>query len=323
MRLLIITIAFITLLICACEMERVAPLTEQNKKMLALFDEEASVIGFVNYENIRESEIYDLFMQYMEDTPFDNPDYKEFVQATGFDFQKDMNRFYFAGYKGDPGKRVKGIFIASGNFDPDKIMEFVASEAENENHQLNSEDYGAFTVFSIEEEHLHFCFPDNKTLIGGSEALVKAGLDKFGQENILNSAVETDLKKVKYKDGAWIYMDANTFVDAIEDMAIKKRMPALKNIKIAQCSMNLTDHIVFEGIGVFSDDEHADMFEDVVEGAIATAKLSVSDDRDAVDVLNKIEVDEDGNELEVTFTMSKEEIELLLKKQKEQLEMIL
>jgi len=77
--------------------------------------------------------------------------------------------------------------------------------------------------------------------------------------------------------------------------------------------MEATDKLLFDGKGEFSDAQNAELFHDAIKGMIATVKISVSGDREAVDVFNKIKIDQDRNWVTGKFEMSKEDIEKLLK----------
>ena len=82
-------------------------------------------------------------------------------------------------------------------------------------------------------------------------------------------------------------------------------------------SIKFDEKLTFHGMSQFSDKEKAQLFHDALKGFIATAKLSMSKDRKAVDVLNKIQTDIKGKEIIIEFEMSKEDIDRLKKGNKQ------
>jgi hypothetical protein len=72
----------------------------------------------------------------------------------------------------------------------------------------------------------------------------------------------------------------------------------------------------FHALGQFEDAEKAGLFRDAMKGFVATAKLSMSEDRDAIDILNKIKIDTKKDEVVIQFKMSQEDIDKLKEKRK-------
>jgi hypothetical protein len=53
-------------------------------------------------------------------------DYKDFVEATGFDFEKDLDRVVIAAWpESVPGEHKKSVAVAEGRFDRQKIRDYV------------------------------------------------------------------------------------------------------------------------------------------------------------------------------------------------------
>ncbi len=109
------------LLLGACVQERVEPLTPDMQQQLALLPQEADLIGYINLQQIRESAVSKLFLDSAGMKMFHSDEFEEFKTATGFDFQKDTKSIYFAAGLDSNHKGMNGIFVATGNFDPEKI----------------------------------------------------------------------------------------------------------------------------------------------------------------------------------------------------------
>ncbi len=131
------------------------------------------------------------------------------------------------------------------------------------------------------------------------------------------------MEKMRYKNGVCLTMDAQAMIhdvmDEVNHWDEGRKLQALKSVEDLYFSMEATDEIRFEGKGKFSDAQNAELFHDAIKGMIATVKISVSGDRDAVDVFNKINIDHDGDWVTGNFKMSKEDIEKLMKTHPEEI----
>jgi hypothetical protein len=177
--------------------------------------------------------------------------------------------------------------------------------------------YKDHKLYTIDKNELTFCFADNKWLFAGVESLVKSSLDDFVADDMVDFDPEllTRINRIKYKKGMWFTLDAREMLQEISEKMAKhpegRRLSSIKSIQNFQVSTRLDDKIWFSATGNFSDEEKAELFHDALKGGIATLKLSVSEDRAAVDVLNKIEISADGSQVHLEFNMSKEDIEKL------------
>jgi hypothetical protein len=126
------------------------------------------------------------------------------------------------------------------------------------------------------------------------------------------------INSLKYKNDAWFTLNTEPMIGEMLDKMNKssegERLAGLKSVKNLNFSMKVNDELIFSGVGNFSDNEKAKLFHDALKGFVATAKLSLSEDRDAVDVLNKIDIDTRGDQVLVNFKMSKDDVEKLMEK---------
>jgi hypothetical protein len=90
---------------------------------------------------------------------------------------------------------------------------------------------------------------------------------------------------------------------------------SLESVEQVNISFRLTEQFRLDSYGNFADDEKAGLFYDALKGFVAAAKLSVSDDRSAVDILNKIKIEQDGRSVRMHFEMSQEEIRKMVDKE--------
>jgi hypothetical protein len=68
-----------------------------------------------------------------------------------------------------------------------------------------------------------------------------------------------------------------------------------------------------EGSGRFDNADNALLVRDAVKGALATLKLSFSGDRDAVDVVNKIDISTDQREVHMKAVFTRDDLQRIIK----------
>ncbi len=268
----------------------------------------AHMIGYVNLTKLKSSPLYELFGDDVEDQVMHNEEYQEFLEATGFDFEKNLAEIYFASTPTDDPDKQKGLFIASGEFNPDKIVAYI--QEKDEDKILLAESYKEYTLYYLEDENIYFCFQDEKTIVGGSGNLVKKALDNEVSEGKLK--LMPQIESLKYKSWAWMTVNTESVLNNFSDYGISESMPIVNSISSASMAIKLTDNLYFNGGCICSDGEKAELVKDAIKGGIAAVKLSVSEDRDTIDILNSIKVKTDNNRVITEGEMSKKEFENII-----------
>ena len=151
--------------------------------------------------------------------------------------------------------------------------------------------------------------------------MVKSWLDKFQsrkRNKLANQELVNRIRRLEYKTDAWLTLDFRPIMDTITaevgDDSWISQFEGLRSIQNLDFSMKVGQDLRFAGEGQFSDAENAELFHDAVKGALAAAKLSVSGDREAVDVLNKIKIKAKDNRVVVDFQINKADVEKLIAK---------
>ncbi len=294
--------------IVSCDIVERESLSVEMRDQLQKLPSDANLIGYINFARMKTSPFVDLFQDDIEDEMFQCEEYRDFLKSTGFDIEKDIHEVYFAAISPETSEGYGGIFIASGDFNPDKIIAYI-NEQDSEKEIL-TETYDQFTLYYLKEEKLSFCFKDDNTIIGGSQALVKKALLDENSETDL--VLMPQIKSMRYKSWAWVTMNTESILKKIQASGIAERMPIVKSIRSASMAIKLTDNLYFNGECLCSDNEKAGLLKDALKGAIAAAKLSVSYDRGTIDVLNSINVKTENNLLITNGEMSKSDIEKLI-----------
>jgi hypothetical protein len=298
-----------------CDTARKEPLSKSMVEELALLPESSAGIGHINIQNLRESPFYEMMQDDLSRSPFHSREYQKFMDATGLDLRRDIQEIYFSVSPKKEDEKVEFLAVIKGNFDPEKIMNYIAKEEVDK--EIMEEDYHGQPFYRLDKEQLAFTFLEKSRLILGKDEMVRGWLDEnsAGKKASLSAELEQQIKSLKYKSGAWFTLDtkmlAEIFSEEMDRHAEGRHLAALEALQDFNFSMKAEKELWFSGIGNFSDNEKAKLFNDALKGLIAAAKLSVSDDRQAVDVLNKIAIRVKGKSVLMDFKMDKEDVERL------------
>lgn len=300
-----------------CGLEKVEPFSSEMVEELALLPPTSTGVGYVNIVSLRESPFFSMLKERWENRHFHSDEYQDFMEATGLDLRKDINEIYLGFVSKEMKDKPSVLILINGIFNQDKIMNYLSQN--DEDHDIEKETVDNFILYTINKDEVAFSFVSDTRIVFGSESLVRAWLEKYRQhqKEKTNPDLLHRIQQLKYKSGLWFTFNAE---DAIQKMMEKieshpdgRRFSGLKNIKDVNFSIRADDKLRFSGLGNFSDSENAELFRDAVKGFIATMKLSMSEDRGAVDVLNKITVKARNKQVLIDFEMNKEDIEKLKK----------
>lgn len=274
-------------------------------------------LAYVNLAQIRASDFYQLFLDSLNGKMRSDGKMKEFIEATGVDPRKDVQEIYAAvdpaGGHGD--ERFLAVLI--GRYNPEKLIRYVE---ENDPHRkLERTDYNGIALFS--DAHGNgptFAFVDNSQAVVGSGEWVKSWLDQHASGKGANNANQDLVRHIQYKNGAWMVLNAGEMVDELFMNGMgrspeMRRFKALEAIEKVSVSFSFADRIRMDGSGQFSDAANAELFHDAIKGVLAAAKLTVSSDRDAVDVINKIDISTDKNQVRIKTEMTRQDLEKMIR----------
>lgn len=287
-------------------------------EQLRMLPRDVNLLAYVSVEKNRNSDVAQMFIDSLDQHPFRDREYQEFLDSTNFDIHKDINEFYVAGKFGKHHEEA-GIIVVFGNFESEKIMDYI--KLKNHDDDLILENYENLEVYHLNDmssdKDKVFCFVDGNRLVAGSEAYVKSWIDfSLGEKKPeeLSPEVMERVQHLKFKNDGWAIILAESAVENMMMHSDVTNLDGLKDVKYLNMSFRLSDRVEFCGELECSNPEKASLFRDTIKGAVSTAKLSVSDDRSAVDVLNKIDISLNANRVEIDFRMSKQDIEKLMNK---------
>ncbi len=322
-----VILLLVSTLLWQCVQEKKEALTADMRQELVLLSnlehQEKPFAGFayMNFSKIRQSPFYEMIVDSLRTRMHKNKDFEEFAEASGFDLREDVDQVYVAFDTPQKRHEENMLIVAIGNYNVDKIEHYIAEE--DREHKLVKEKYNEFTIYRIEDKDNVFCMANQNYAVGGKVNLVKSWLNNFkaGSESVsIEPELLARIEQIQYKSGAWVVMNAGAmvsqFMDRYSEDSRANRFSALRSIKNVHLSMNVDEKFRVSGIGQFTDEEKAGLFRDAIKGALATLKLSMSDDREAVDVVNKVNITKKDSDVRVQFEMTKTDVEKLIQRQR-------
>jgi hypothetical protein len=306
----IFAIIIIVILCTGCSIDRAEPLSEQTIQQIAMLPQNSQVLGYVNAQQMLKSPVYELIKSESGRDPFMNEMYREFTEKTGFDLREDIVDLLFAGSFA-PDEETTGLFVAFGNYNVDKLTEYIKSQ--DEDNELQHSSYGTHHLIVGEEKNFTMCFADDKHFVAGAREMVTKWLDQFdgktesGKPDVnLISRIE----RLPNRQSMWMLIETAPFLKELENP-----IKGLKNVTQAEMSIRMDESLYMYSQVTCTDDEKAQLVHDAVRGLLSSMKLAISDDRDAVDVINKIETNTEGNSVNGQMEMNQEDIKKMLQKE--------
>ncbi len=187
---------------------------------LSLMPKETNILFYVNLNSIKQTSFGEELSARFEDEIRDKRDdreYRDFLEATGVDPEKDIYELWFGSTGGDRRDNVGGAIIR-GKFDEKKIVEYVEEERY---HRLRQANYRGHKIYNIEDSNRgndgsEFTFLNSETVAVGDGEWLKNVIDlsKDGGKNVLsNKAMARFIDEVPSKDQLWAVINLNEMTD--------------------------------------------------------------------------------------------------------------
>ena len=284
---------------------------------LSLMPEETNILFYANLNSIKKTSFGEELRARFEDdirVKRDDREYRDFLEATGVDPEKDIYELWFGSTGGDRHDDVGGAIIR-GKFDEKKIVEYVEEERY---HRLRQANYRGHEIYNIEDSNRRnddseFTFLNSETVAIGDGEWIKTVIDlsKDGGKNVLsNKAMARFIKEVPNRDQLWAVMNLNEMTDGWTQK-IREQGSTFQGTKSIENLQSLIFHTRVDKDaklfikGDFGTTEEAELLAETLNGFKAMAKLMVMDDKEAIDMLNGIKIKSAGSMLHINTTVDK------------------
>jgi hypothetical protein len=303
-------ITIFTLLLTGCSLERAEPLSDQTIQQIAMLPPNSQVLGYVNAQQMLNSPMYEFIKSESGRDPLMNEMYRELTETTGFDLREDIVDLLFAGTFA-PDNESAGLFVAFGNYNVDKFTDYITSQ--DEDKELQHVAYGTHNLIIGNEQNFTMCFADSKHFVAGRQGMVTNWLDQYdGKTKTTKPDVQliNRIERLPNRQSMWMLVETDPFLEEL-----KSPIKGLKNVTQAEMSIRLDESLHMYSHVTCVDEEKAELVHDALRGLLSSMKLAISDDRDAVDVINKIKTNTEGNSVNGQMEMNQEDIKKLIQKE--------
>lgn len=309
-------LAIATVFFWQCSTDKTEQLsTEMTTELSRMPLQDEMALGFANLAELRESSMF----AEIRDSIFTKMDreneFRDFLTETQFDVRKDVDNVYVS-IMPQVRNAPKMLVVAVGNFNTERLSEFIR-EKDTES-RLTETTVGDHTLFLIAERQKALCFADAKHVVFGNEELVKAWLNLAqNPDPAQKEAIASRLANVKYKSGMWMTANAQSMIDEMMDNMPEdfpeERLRTLFSVDKVAFSAAIDQSMSIDGVGFFKNNQDAELVRDMAKGALAGFKLSLDGNREAIDVVNKIDITTENGSVRMNANFTQNDIQTLAK----------
>jgi hypothetical protein len=261
---------------------------------LKLFPSETQGIGFVDVAGLRGSTLFnELILQKLPHPQ----ELNEFVQATGFDVMRDVDRVT----AGRINQRDV-LAIIQARYDSFKVEQYVKDKADH----IVTETYLGRVIYrgNGDSEHAGGVSFINNLIVAGSLSGVKQAIDRLAAPApsvVQNAELMDQIRTIEAGNQVWAAgkFDMNLFgkqaPDRIEEMA--------GSLKSGTYQMRIDQDVHVRASGIFGSTEMAKSTGDTLRGLVAMARLQVSGGQDdkLLRLLDGVSIENSNERVLITF----------------------
>lgn len=286
-----------------------ASLTPQAKNAIDVLPANASMVAMLNTQDLKSNEYTNVFgsNSLLNNAPDEGlARLQDFIEATGFDPDKDLTSIYFAASEIVGSEPETVNFVAYGTMDAEQLKAYVLEQVGNE---LETSTYRGADVFEIPEDDAPaFSFVNDDMMIAAnSVSSLKAMIDRLedGGNSLADNAVMMDkINQAAAGQSGWFVAKK----PSMENTSYGR--PSNDIEETAQQIWTAVDYFVgalnIESDGldgqVFvypNDGVSADDLSSLMNGMIAAAKASPELSDEDLDMLDDIRAEASGDHVRV------------------------
>lgn len=312
----ILSVALLAALLWSCG-ESPRNLSRAQVEELARIPDAYPGLAYINMQQLRESPLFPTVRDSLDVALHGGTGYRDLVDHTGLDPVRDTDALYLAFHLQEgPGERGF-LVVATGSFDPERLAAYAREKAHD--RPVEEGVYRDVTLFypGGDGDEAAFAAVDAGHLIAGDRISVEAWIDRF-RDGGENAGERLDaLGAMAFPNGMWLRMDvAETVAHRLPMLpeALGLGTTVLAGVHQMSISADLLEGLHMRGEGRFADDEQAQLFHDALKGMFAAARLSMSNDREMVDLLRQIDVRQDAASVSMEVDYSADAVRRLMER---------
>ncbi|MEM1054852.1 MAG: hypothetical protein AAGI52_04955 [Bacteroidota bacterium] len=280
------------------------PASLQTTEALDILPGNAQMVGMVDLAAARASGSVGQMMK-GEMSPFGqngSGEMERIIRLTGFDPAEDIDRVYVAA----ASDNESAALVLYARFDRDRIERVIADEAPEDLERTEIEGVPAWIAAENDGDRFAFALPNDKMMVAGSEAAVRAMLSRIST-GASGASADAELmalvEKARHREGAWaIVRDIDgAQMNAPGDDAMGQlgglTDAMVTSFDFADTGFALDAYVVPRSGAAASD------VADVARAAVSTMRIQAKDEPALMQALDDVEVREEGEGVRVTAFM--------------------
>ena len=289
-------------------------LTLQTRGALDVLPANVQTVGFVNLDEARASEAFALAggdeFSFVNMGGEQAARFQDFISATGFNPDVDLNRVYF-GVPGGPGPMRTPFFVVYANYDRARLDAYVGDQDDLELERSTYADAPVY-ITARDGDEMAFALVNDDMIVASSKEGVYDMLDRIesGAEGLSgNNRMMELIRRAAYPDDMWM---------TTRDLPAATHSSDDNDHPMAQ-AQRLMDDVVFsvdfkdDGFGVNAfgvprSGTDAGDVADLVRGSVSMMKIQVESEQALFEVLDQVRVRENGGGVEVRGFVSTDAI---------------
>jgi hypothetical protein len=267
-----------------------------DETILRLFPSETTGIASIDVAGLRGSPLFnDMIMRKL---PAQLPhEMNQFVQATGFDIERDVDKVTL----GRIGQH-DGLVIVQARYDHFKVEQFIQDRA----NDIRTETYLGRVIYTGDRDgdaHSGVSFIDN-LIIAGNLGAVKQAIDRMvpapPPSVVQNAELMDEIRTIESGNQVWAVgkLDLGPMVNRVPPEKIREMAGSLQSGTYA---MRLDQDVHVKATGRFGSEDMAKATGDTLRGFVAMAKLQVSQEENMTRLLDGLSVENSGESMTLTF----------------------
>jgi hypothetical protein len=304
-------------------------LTAADQQLVNMVMPDAKIIAGINVDSTRNSPFGSFVLSQL---PASDAGFQKFVEASGFNPRADLQEILVAtagtpatpsdpaspNTKLDPAQRLKGLILARGNFNVEKISSLAKLDGKQRVQTYN----GATLISDPKDKSASgVAFLGGNIFIAGDPQLVREAIDRRAQANTFDPELTAKVNSLSASQDAWAVsiapltsLNAGAGTDPMMQGALggdifKKITETSGGIKFGALIQLTTELVAM-------DEKNATALSDVVRFLVGMVSMNSGGVKGAppvlMTILQSMNVQTQGNVVSVTMTAPEDQIEGLI-----------
>ncbi len=305
MRLLTVATLMLVSLWLACGSPQSGdPFSPQVVDTITMLPVDASVMGYLDAHALRTSEFGSFLYKENVSALKDLEPYRFLQQLLGWDPLEQTDDLYWT-LNADKNPEQGFFLLARGDFDLEVL--FSSLKINTPDIKLMREERDGHLFYDIDIQDFQIRVMDKEIMVIGQESDVISweqgfsGTRKTSLEGAVKSRIDA-LNRLQVKSGLWLWLDPSAIdLDVSSDV--------VENVVLGAEFM---DRLKMHSKISCKDTDAAETVSQAIKGMLATLKLSATDDRQVIDLINDIETSVNKSTIDLNTELTVKEFQVVM-----------